>query len=99
MTFDQKAAAVTIAQREELDVRRQYENYILGLQISVHNLIAQKGQHLKLMEMKGGSGSQTFEDDLAEISGLDQKIRKANEEIDDLKRFCLENVRNQIQQW
>jgi hypothetical protein len=64
-------------------LRRQYENDILGLQISVHNLIAQKGQHLKLMEMKGGSRSpQTFEDDLAKISELDQKIRKANEEID-----------------
>jgi hypothetical protein len=86
MTFDQKAAAVTIAQREDLDVRRQYENDILGLQISVHNLIQQKGQQLKLMEMKGGSSSQTFEDDLAELHELDQKIRKANEEIDDLKK-------------
>jgi hypothetical protein len=62
----------------------------LALQISVHNLINQKGQQLKLMEMKGGSSSQTFEDDLAEMRELDQKIRKANEEIDDLKNKASE---------
>jgi hypothetical protein len=47
--------AATIAQREDSDARRQHVQEIMGLQIDIQNLINQKSQELKLMEMMGGS--------------------------------------------
>jgi hypothetical protein len=84
MTFDQnKAMAATIAQREDSDARRQHVQEIMGLQIDIQNLINQKSQELKLMEMMGGSlypvVSRKLSDTFEEIDG---NIRKKTNKIE-----------------
>ena len=86
MTFDQRAFAVAIAQREESDTRKQHVQDVMELQIDIQNLINQKGQELKLMEMMGGSLSPSFQDSLRLIAELDAAIREKTNSIEELKK-------------
>ena len=86
MTFDQKAMAVNIAQREDSDARRQHVQEIMELQIDIQNLINQKSQELKLMEMMGGSLTASFQENLVILAEIDGDIRKKTNEIEVLKQ-------------
>ncbi len=86
MTFDQKAFAVAIAQREESDTRKKHVQDVMELQINIQNLINQKGQELKLMEMMGGSLSPSFQDNLRLIAELDAAIREKTNSIEELRK-------------
>jgi hypothetical protein len=81
LPFEQQVLAASIAQREESDACRRYDSDIMCHQLEVSNLMKQKDLHLRLMEMKGGLKSKSYEQDLQVLDELDQKVEHANKEI------------------
>jgi hypothetical protein len=58
----------------------------MGLQIDIQNLINQKSQELKLIEMMGGSLTALFQENLFILAEIDGDIRKKTNEIEVLKQ-------------
>jgi hypothetical protein len=88
MTFDQKAFAVAIAQREESDTRKKHVQDVMELQLKAYqNLIDQKGQELKLMENRWVDlSSPSFQDSLRLIAELDAAIGKKRIQLEELRK-------------
>jgi hypothetical protein len=96
LPFEQRVMAASIAQREESDAGRRYDSDLMCHQLEIANLMKQKDLHLRLMEMKGGVKSQSFEGDLRVLEELDKKVEQANEEIRHLQDSFKKRRRNPV---
>jgi hypothetical protein len=85
MTFDQRAVAASIAQREDSEARKDFDTRLYALQLEVGNLLKQKDQQIKLMEITGGLTGPNFNEYLDTLNALDSQIKKSKDEIEYLK--------------
>jgi hypothetical protein len=86
MTFDQIALAASIgAQREDSEARKDYDRDLYLLQLEINNLLKQKDQQIRLVEITGGPTSPNFDEYLDSLKTLDSHIKKAKGEIEQLK--------------
>ncbi len=96
LPFEQKVMAASIAQREESDVGRRYDSDLMCHQLEISNLMKQKELHLRLMEMKGGLKSKSYEADLRVVDNLDQMVEQVNEEMRHLQDSFKKRRRNPV---
>ena len=94
--FEQKVMAASIAQREESDAGRRYDSDLMCHQLEIANLMKQKDLHLRLMEMKGGLKSKSYEADLHVLDNLDQKVEEVNKEMRQLQDSFKKRRRNAV---
>jgi glutamine synthetase adenylyltransferase len=85
MSFDQKALAAMIAQREDSEARREHDHELQSLQIEISNLLKQKDQQIKLMEITGGPTGPDFHNYLDTLKSLDSDIKKVQGKMEQMK--------------
>jgi hypothetical protein len=85
MTFDQRAVAASIAQREDSQARKEFDSELFSLQLEVSNLLKQKDQQMKLIETTGCMTGPNFKDYMDTLQTLDSDIKNAKNEIEQLK--------------
>jgi hypothetical protein len=67
------------------EARREHDHEIQSLQIEISNLLKQKDQQIKLIEITGGQTSPLFDDYLDTLTTLDTEIKKVKGEIEQKK--------------
>jgi hypothetical protein len=85
MTFQDRAAAASIAQREDSEARKEFDSELFSLQLEVSNLLREKDQQMKLMEITGGLTNPNFNEYLAALKTLDCNIQNTKNQIEQLK--------------
>ena len=95
-SFDQRVMAAAIVQREESDVGRRYDNDLMCLQLQTGNLMKEKSLHLRLMEIKGGMQSDSYEYDLHIMKELDDKVKQVNAEMQQMRESNKKRKQNPL---
>jgi hypothetical protein len=87
-SFDQRVMAEANVRREESDVGTRYDNNLMCLQLQIGNLMKDESLHLRLMEIKRGMKSDSFDDDFHIMKELDDKVKQVNT---DMQQMCESN--------
>lgn len=95
-SFDQRVMAAAIVQREESDAGRRYDNDLMCLQLQIGNLMKEKSLHLRLMEIKGGIKSKSYEEDLLIMKELDNKVKQVNAEMQQMRECSKKRKTNPL---
>jgi hypothetical protein len=74
--------AASIAQREDSEARKEFDSKLYS---EVNNLLKEKDQQMKLMEITGGLKNPNFNEYLATLKTLDCDIKNAKNQIEQLK--------------